>query len=126
MQIFTTFLLYAHFYPFYHTFVGTVYRALHIPTGAIFAIKQLHINIRPDQQAEEQSPEIAILSRLRHENITELLHFTQIDRRLGLVFEFLPLDLGRYSGLILDKYGAIPPQLLKVCDILFYSPLHFV
>jgi hypothetical protein len=123
MQIFTTSPRHAHFYPLYLNFVGTVYRALHIPTGAIFAIKQLHISVRPDQQAEEQSTEIALLSRLRHENITELLHFTQINHKLGLVFEFLPLDLGRYSGLILDKYGAIPPQLLKVCHILLYSPI---
>lgn len=86
---------------------ATVYKAKHLPTGSIVALKEISLSV------EEGAPstairEIALMRSLSHPNIVNLLDVIHTESTLCLIFEFMDTDLKVYLD---EQLKRFPPSL---------------
>lgn len=88
---------------------ATVYRAQHISTSSIVALKEIRLN--PEEGAPSTAiREISLMKELRHPNIVELLDVMHTDKTLTLVFEHMDIDLKNFME---KKNNLLPPNLIR-------------
>lgn len=82
---------------------GVVYKARHIPTGQIVALKKVRFSGSKEGLPVTSVRELAILQQARHPNIVSLLKVVTGTRpdSVFLVFEYVEHDLGR----VLDSHA---------------------
>ncbi|MEM9186773.1 MAG: serine/threonine-protein kinase [Planctomycetota bacterium] len=103
---------------------GTVYKAKHVETGELVALKLLHGQLENDEGMQRRFVrEVSVLERLRHPNIVGHrdcgIHVDKIYFAMELV------DSGTLDKVLL-KRGALPWRLaveaaMQVCDALAYA-----
>ena len=95
--------------------LGEVYRVRERSSGQIAALKKVKAKC---YEVEEGLPptlvrEISLFRSVNHPNTLKLLHLSQMDTELCLIFELLTRDLHS----LLDRFdGYLSPQLVKVCS----------
>ena len=88
---------------------ATVYRAQHIPSGLIVALKEIRLN--PEEGAPSTAiREISLMKELKHPNIVQLIDVIHTDKVLTLVFEICEIDLKVFMD---QKRGILNPLLIK-------------
>lgn len=76
---------------------GVVYKAEHIATGKIVALKRCRLDVFRDFGIPETTlREIALLRNLTHENIMQLYRISCNTERLYMICEYLDFDLKKY------------------------------
>jgi len=88
---------------------GVVYKAKHISTGRLIAMKKIRLEHEDEGVPSTAIREIAILKELQHPNIVSLLDIINYQSKLYLVFEFLDHDLKKY----MDSVPSMDAQLVK-------------
>lgn len=88
---------------------ATVFKARHVHSGNIVAIKEISLN------QEEGAPstairEISLMKDLHHENIVRLLDVIHTETLLSLVFEHMDLDLKQFMD---QRRGLLSPSQIK-------------
>ena len=73
---------------------GVVYKAQHLKTGEIVAIKK--VKFEEDGVPSTAIREISLLKNLKHPNVVELKEAIFEGDRLYLVFEYLEFDLKKF------------------------------
>lgn len=84
---------------------GIVYKAQHLKTGEIVAIKK--VKFEEDGVPSTAIREISLLKNLKHPNVVELKEAIFEGDRLYLVFEYLEYDLKKFMR---KKGSALSPQ----------------
>ena len=79
---------------------GVVYKARDRMTGEIVALKRIRLEAEDEGIPGTAIREIALLKELQHPNIVRLYDVVHTPNRLTLVFEFLDLDLKKYTDAI--------------------------
>lgn len=74
---------------------GVVWKARHISTNEIFALKKIRLEQEDEGIPSTAIREIALLKELQHKNIVKLHDVVHSDRKLTLVFEYLHYDLNK-------------------------------
>eukprot|EP00923_Selenidium_pygospionis_P058185 GHVN01102089.1.p1 GENE.GHVN01102089.1~~GHVN01102089.1.p1 ORF type:complete len:309 (+),score=27.82 GHVN01102089.1:52-978(+) len=102
---------------------GVVYKARHLPTGRIVALKKIRWENTEEGVPAVNTREICLLKELTHPNIVKL-HSVHIDpaddetggsTRMFLEFEFVEFDLRKYAKLFPER--RIPMHTVK--DIMY-------
>mmetsp|Transcript_14198 Transcript_14198/g.23626 ORF Transcript_14198/g.23626 Transcript_14198/m.23626 type:complete len:310 (+) Transcript_14198:60-989(+) len=75
---------------------GVVYKAQNKETGDIVALKRLRLEAEDEGIPSTAIREISLLKELDHPNIVRLHDVVHGDKKLTLVFEYLPQDLKKY------------------------------
>ena len=89
---------------------GVVYKAKDRMTGEIVALKKIRLEAEDEGIPGTALREIALLKELQHQNVVRLYDVVHTERKLTLVFEFLDLDLKKYT----DQYeGGLELSVLK-------------
>lgn len=89
---------------------GVVYKAKDRMTGEIVALKKIRLEAEDEGIPGTALREIALLKELQHQNVVRLYDVVHTERKLTLVFEFLDLDLKKYT----DQYeGGLELNVLK-------------
>ena len=68
---------------------GVVYKAKHLDTGRIVALKKIRLENEEEGVPSTAIREISILKELQHPNIVQLLDVIMTQQKLYLVFEFV-------------------------------------
>ena len=84
---------------------GIVYKARHLKTGEIVAIKK--VKFEEDGVPSTAIREISLLKNLKHPNVVELKEAIFEGKNLYLVFEYLQYDLKKFMR---EKGSALAPQ----------------
>jgi len=106
---------------------GVVYKARHIQTGDVVALKKIRLEAEDEGVPSTAIREISILKEIRSENVVRLLDIVHGEAKLYLVMEFLDMDLKRYmesvgsDGLGVDVIRKFTYQLIKG---LYYCHAH--
>ena len=79
---------------------GVVYKARDFATGEIVALKKIRLEAEDEGIPGTAIREISLLKELQHPNIVRLYDVVHTPNRLTLVFEFLDLDLKKYTDAI--------------------------
>jgi negative regulator of the PHO system len=88
---------------------ATVYRARHLPSGLIVALKEIRLN--PEEGAPSTAiREISLMKELKHPNIVQLIDVIHTDKALTLVFEICEVDLKNYLD---QKRNILSPVAIK-------------
>lgn len=88
---------------------ATVYRAQHIPSGLLVALKEIRLN--PEEGAPSTAiREISLMKELRHPNVVQLIDVIHTDKLLTLVFELCEIDLKNYLD---SKRGILNPRVIQ-------------
>jgi negative regulator of PHO system len=88
---------------------ATVYRAQHIASGSLVALKEIRLN--PEEGAPSTAiREISLMKELKHPNIVDLLEVIHTDKALVLVFEHMDLDLKNFME---KKNNLLPPNMIR-------------
>ncbi|XP_027849024.2 cyclin-dependent kinase 1-A-like isoform X2 [Aphis gossypii] len=72
---------------------GVVYKCMERYSKEIVAVKNIRMEVQDEGIPPTAIREISILKELNHPNIVNLREILMDDRRLYLIFEFLPMDL---------------------------------
>ena len=75
---------------------GVVYKARHIHTKEIVALKKIRLENEEEGVPSTAIREISILKELQHPNVVKLIEVIISQHKLYLVFEFLQMDVKRY------------------------------
>jgi len=90
---------------------GVVYKAKHIPTGELAALKKIRLETDDEGCPSTAIREISILKELRkHPFIVQLQDVIHNEGKLYLVFEYLLMDLKKYIDTV---NGPIDKALVK-------------
>lgn len=76
---------------------GVVYKAKDRMTGEIVALKKIRLESEDEGIPGTAIREIALLKELQHPNVVRLYDVVHTEKKLTLVFEFLDLDLKKYT-----------------------------
>lgn len=103
---------------------GVVYKAKHLPTGEMVALKKIRLETDDEGCPSTAIREISILKELRkHPFIVQLLDVIHgTDSKLYLVFEFLLMDLKKYIDTV---NGPIDKALIKSYTYQLCSGIEF-
>lgn len=89
---------------------GTVWRAIHRPTGTIVAIKKMRQKFPTWEECLELK-EVSVLQKVQHPCIVQLFEVIRENERLFLVFEFVGNNLYQC---IKDRVRPIPEPRIKL------------
>lgn len=92
---------------------GSVFKALELTTGTIFAVKKAVVNcVDQDDRRflEKLQDELAILQDLRHPNIVSYLGHEVVNSELCIFMEYVP---GGSIASMLREFGALNGDLLR-------------
>ena len=92
---------------------GVVYKAKHLDTGRIVALKKIRLENEEEGVPSTAIREISILKELQHPNIVQLLDVIMTQQKLYLVFEFLEMDVKRYLDHQLKEDQFLTTKELK-------------
>lgn len=97
---------------------GIVYKARDLLTGETVALKKIRLEAEDEGIPGTAIREIALLKELQHPNIVRLYDVVHTEKKLTLVFEFLDLDLKKYTdtcdgGLEMSTLKSFLYQLIR-------------
>lgn len=89
---------------------GIVYKAQNKETGAVVALKRIRLDDEDEGVPCTAIREIALLKKLKHQNIVRLFDVLHTEKKLTLIFEYLDSDLKKF----MDGYGGVlDPMTVK-------------
>lgn len=102
---------------------GIVYKARDKVTDQFVALKKIRLETESEGVPSTALREITLLKELEHPNVVQLLDVVQADKKLYMVFEYLPMDLKKHMDEIdnveaspedPDHFPGLPPSLVKI------------
>lgn len=103
---------------------GVVYKAICVNTGAVVAVKEIGLRKLDSESSKALKLEIDLLTKLRHENVVELIGVVEHHDYVYVILEFI--ENGSLSSLIKPgKFGKLTENLAKVYVKQLLTGLHF-
>ncbi|KDQ06362.1 hypothetical protein BOTBODRAFT_39647 [Botryobasidium botryosum FD-172 SS1] len=108
---------------------GVVYKARHISSGDIVALKKIRLEAEDEGVPSTAIREISLLKELKDDNIVRLRDIVHADNKLYLVFEYLDMDLKHYMEFVREGAGAsqhgMSAEIVKKFTLQLLQGLHY-
>ncbi|ESO07309.1 hypothetical protein HELRODRAFT_185461 [Helobdella robusta] len=102
---------------------GIVYKAKHLPTGNMVALKKVRLDSDPEVGVPSTTiREISLLKEIANPKIISLLDEVICFKAIYLIFEYLDCDLKKYMD---DNPGGLNPALVKSYMHQLLQGLHY-